>query len=416
MNRAHRTLQESRNMSTARTTAALGCLALAGLASPAALAQESGWYAGAGVGTAATSIDDERIRNGLLNQGLDPVSFTQDERDAAVRLFGGYQVNRHFGVEAGWFDLGRFGFAASTVPAGQLTGEVRMRGLNLDLVGSLPLTERLSLLGRAGVVYAQSRGSFGAGGAVTNPYGMTSSSENDVGFKLGAGIAWQMSPAWQLRAEVERYRINDSVGNKGNVDVASISLVYRFGASDAAQRATAAPGSSGGTAPALATAPAPAVSGPGTAGTTATPPAAAAPARAPAGPAAAAAPSTRVQFAADALFDFDKATLRPDGQRQLDAFVQRLRGVRLDGVLVIGHSDRIGSKAYNMRLSERRAAAVQSYLVQAGVAAALVTSRGAGEEQPVTTPDSCKNSLPTAALVLCLQPDRRVEVEATGTR
>ena len=136
----------------------------------------------------------------------------------------------------------------------------------------------------------------------------------------------------------------------------------------------------------------------------------------PADRAAPPAPSTRVQFAADALFDFDKAVLRPDGQRQLDAFVQRLRGVRLDGVLVIGHSDRIGSKAYNQALSERRAAAVQAYLVQAGVAASVVTSRGVGEEQPVTTPDSCKNSLPTAALVVCLQPDRRVEVEATGTR
>ncbi|TWO70942.1 outer membrane beta-barrel protein [Caenimonas sedimenti] len=407
-------------MTHARTSVALACLALGGLATPAAFAQDAGWYAGAGIGSAATTVDDERIRNGLLNQGLDPVSMAEDEREAAYRLFGGYQFNRHFGVEAGWFDLGRFGFAASTFPAGQLTGDVRMRGINLDLVGSWPLTERLSLLGRAGLIYAQSRGSFGAAGAVSNPYGVTSRSERDWGLKLGAGIGWQLSPAWQLRAELERYRISDSVGNKGNVDVASISLVYRFGASGSMQRVATTPGAVPGS-------PGAQTGVPGAAGTMSPPPGAAAstaPSPAAAGtapspstaPAAPAAPTTRVQFSADALFDFDQATLRPEGQRQLDAFAQRLRGVRVDGVLVTGHSDRIGSTAYNLRLSERRAAAVQAHLVQAGVAAATISIRGAGETQPVTTPADCKGNQPTPALVACLQPDRRVEVEATGTR
>src|SRR5690606_13420794 len=164
MNRAQRLTPESRTMTTARTTVALGCLAIAGLASPAALAQDAGWYAGATAGKSASSIDDARIREGLLNQGLNTTSFAQDERDNAWRLFGGYQFNRHFGLEAGWFALGRFGYTATTDPAGQLSGNVRMRGLNVDLVGTWPLTERLSLLGRAGLIQAQTRGSFAASG------------------------------------------------------------------------------------------------------------------------------------------------------------------------------------------------------------------------------------------------------------
>ena len=106
-------------MTITRTSAALGCLALAGLASPAALAQDSGWYAGGGIGRAVTTIDDERIRAGLASQGLTTTGMTQDDSDTAYRLFGGYQFNRHFGLEAGWFDLGRFGFTASTAPPGR---------------------------------------------------------------------------------------------------------------------------------------------------------------------------------------------------------------------------------------------------------------------------------------------------------
>jgi OOP family OmpA-OmpF porin len=390
-------------MTIARTSAALGCLALAGLASPIAFAQGTGWYAGGGAGAAASTIDGQRITSGLANQGLATTSMSEDERDTAYRLFGGYQFNRHLGLEAGWFDLGRFGFTANTAPPGQLTGDLRVRGLNLDLVGTLPITERFSLLGRVGVTHAQTRGSFGASGAVSNPYGATSTSEREMGFKFGAGVAWELSPSWQLRAEAERYRIDDTVGNKGHIDVATISVIYRFGATAPAPRAAApAP------APAVIVAAAPPPPPP-------PPPVTVPPALPPADPAPPRAP-TRVRFSADAMFDFDKATLRPEGQRQLDSFAQQLRGVRHDGVQVIGHTDRIGSRAYNMRLSERRAATVEKYLVQSGVAMGGTSSRGAGEDQPITAPGDCKGSKPTPALVACLQPDRRVEVEVTGSR
>ncbi len=400
-NRTVPPIHESMTMSTARTSVALGCLALAGLASSSALAQGTGWYAGGGAGLAASTIDGQRITGGLASQGLATTSMTEDERDTAYRLFGGYQFNRHLGLEAGWFDLGRFGFTANTAPPGQLTGDLRVRGLNLDLVGTLPITERFSLLGRIGVTHAQTRGSFGASGAVRNPYGATSTSEREVGFKFGAGVAWELSPSWQLRAEAERYRINDTVGNKGHVDVATLSVVYRFGAPAAAPRAEAPVPAA---APAVVMAPAP------------PPPVAVSPALPPADPVAPPPAPTRVRFSADAMFDFDQATLRPAGQQQLDVFAQQLRGVRHDGVQVIGHTERIGSLAYNMRLSERRAAAVEAYLARSGVAMAGMSSRGMGENQPITAPGDCQGHAPTPALIACLQPDRRVEVEVSGSR
>lgn len=387
-------------MTCTRTFSTVGWLAAAALAAPAALAQDAGWYLGGGVGRSAATIDESRITNSLSGQRLDTTVFDADERDTGYRLFGGYQFSRHLALEAGWFDLGRFGFEAATSPAGSLSGNVRVRGLNLDLVGSLPLTERLSLLGRVGVAHAQTRGSFGATGAVPMLYPSASTSQRDTGLKYGAGLAWRLNEAWDVRAEAERYQIDDSVNNKGHIDVVSVGLVYRFGGSPAPVRTSAPP-----PAPAPYVAAAPMVQPP------------APPPLPPADPAPAPRPApVRVQFSADALFDFDKATLRPDGQRQLDAFAQQLRGVRYDGVQVIGHTDRIGSRAYNMRLAERRAKSVETYLGQAGVVMAGLSSRGVGEDQPVTAPGDCKGSKPTPALVACLQPDRRVEVEVTGSR
>lgn len=219
------------SMTSIKRAALLACMAAAGaLASPALLAQDAGWYAGGNVGRSAATIDDGRIRSGLNNQGLVVSGFSADDRDTGYKLFGGYQVNRYLGVEAGWFDLGSAGFAASTTPMGSLSGNIRMRGLSLDAVGTLPIGERFSLLGRIGMAHTRTRGSFGATGAVRMPYPSTSTSDSSTGLKLGVGAAWQLTNAWSVRAEVERLRIDDTVGNKGHVDLMSVGLVYRFGA------------------------------------------------------------------------------------------------------------------------------------------------------------------------------------------
>jgi len=121
----------------------------------------------------------------------------------------------------------------------------------------------------------------------------------------------------------------------------------------------------------------------------------------------------RVNFDADALFDFDKATLRPAGRAALDEFSDKIRNINLEGIMATGHTDRFGSESYNQRLSERRAEAVKAYLVGTGIDPNLITTEGKGETQPVTLVDQCPGPK-NAKVVACLQPDRRVTVEVTG--
>lgn len=125
----------------------------------------------------------------------------------------------------------------------------------------------------------------------------------------------------------------------------------------------------------------------------------------------------KVTFSADALFDFDKAVLRPDGKQVLDQFAGKLRGVKYEVIIAIGHADRIGSAAYNKKLSIRRAEAVKAYLVNdKGIPANRIYTDGKGESDPMTKAGDCKGTKATKALIACLQPDRRVEVEVAGTR
>jgi OOP family OmpA-OmpF porin len=123
----------------------------------------------------------------------------------------------------------------------------------------------------------------------------------------------------------------------------------------------------------------------------------------------------KINFSADALFDFDKADLRPDGKAMLDDLARLLQGAKYEVILAIGHTDRIGTVQYNQRLSIRRAETVKKYLVDKGIEPNRVYAEGKGKSQPLTKPADCtvKNR---KALIACLQPDRRVDVEVTGTK
>lgn len=126
---------------------------------------------------------------------------------------------------------------------------------------------------------------------------------------------------------------------------------------------------------------------------------------------------SKVTLSADSLFAFDKATLKPGGEQELDQFAAQLSGTRFDVITITGHTDRIGSHAYNQKLSERRADTVRGYLVgHAGIASDKIAAKGVDGSDPVTKPGECRGKKATPALIACLQPDRRVEVEVTGTR
>ena len=166
--------------------------------------------------------------------------------------------------------------------------------------------------------------------------------------------------------------------------------------------ATAAKGCDGAiVAPPAAPAPAPEPVAPKAA------PAAAAAAPAPA-PAAAPQPpaATKVTYAADAFFDFDKSVLKPEGKAKLDDLVGKVKGINLEVIIAVGHTDSVGSDAYNQTLSVKRSEAVKAYLVSKGIEKNRVYTEGKGEKQPVadnkTKEGQAKN--------------RRVEIEVVGTR
>lgn len=393
MNQRHPGKHQMNHFSTLRL---LGLAGLGALLAAPSFAQEAGYfYGGISAGQSRAEIDEERITAGLLGVGLSTTSMTRDERDTAFKLFGGYQFNRHFALEGGYFNLGKFGFRSTTVPAGTLTGQIKLHGINLDVVGTLPLTERFSLLGRVGAQSAQARDSFSGTGAVNvlspNP------SKRDLNYKLGVGFQYELSRSFLLRAEAERYRIDDAMGNRGDVNLLSVSLVVPFGRTPrAAPRAAAAPVE---VARAPAPAPEPIV-------------------RAEPALAVVAAPVARqVSFSTDSVFGFDQWTLQADGKAALDDFLRGLKGTEYHMISVEGHTDRLGSQAYNQVLSTRRAEAVKHYLVTSGkIDAAKISAHGRGESKPVTRPSDCKGERATPKLVACLQPDRRVEVEVAGTR
>lgn len=146
-------------------------------------------------------------------------------------------------------------------------------------------------------------------------------------------------------------------------------------------------------------------------------PAPAAPAKpaAPAAPAPAATPAPKpapasvkqaVVIQADALFDFDKSVVRPDGKKRIDEALAKLQGVDVEMVIATGHTDSVGTDAYNQKLSERRAAAVKEYLVSKGVPASKITTIGKGESQPVATNKTAEGR----------QKNRRVDIEFKGVK
>ncbi|MGC4394543.1 OmpA family protein [Hydrogenophaga sp. T2] len=191
-------------------------------------------------------------------------------------------------------------------------------------------------------------------------------------------------------------------GHGRDMDTATISVVFPFGRYAPMRAAAAAPAAPMPLVVAQAPAPAPAP----------------APVLAPPEPAPTPPPAPqRTRFAAETLFGFGAAALRPEGKTALDDFGRELKGTAYESVRVIGHTDRMGSNDHNQALSSRRAERVKSYLVDGlGLDPARVGARGMGERQPVTASGACPDALARAQRIACLQPDRRVEVDVTGTR
>jgi OOP family OmpA-OmpF porin len=114
----------------------------------------------------------------------------------------------------------------------------------------------------------------------------------------------------------------------------------------------------------------------------------------------------KVTYSADTFFDFDKAVLKPDGKKALDELTTKLQDMNLEVIIAVGHTDAIGSDAYNQKLSVRRAESVKRYLVSKGVEPNRVYTEGKGKKQPIASNKTKEGRA----------KNRRVEVEVVGTR
>jgi len=358
--------------------------ALTAALSPQASADDGGWYLGFNAGQSRARIDDSRIADDLSIDGFATTSIDNEDRKFGFKSFGGYEFNRYFALESGFFDLGRFGFRADTAPPGSLHGESKIMGANLDAVVSLPIGERFSLFARGGGIYARSQDSFAGTGGVAVLDSSFHRWYHD--YKFGFGAQYDFTQFLGMRLEGERYRVDDGVGNRGDINLYSAGLILKFG-----RRESPPP-------------PHEAVVEPQPAPVAPPPPPPPPPPPVP----------RRVSFSADSLFDFGKDTVRPEGKGALNEFASHLHGDRFRVITVTGHTDRIGPREYNQALSSRRAESVKAYLVETGIPADKVIARGVDGEDPVTKPDECPGRERTPRLIACLQPDRRVDVEVAA--
>jgi len=361
----------------ARTCVSALALVLAVTSLPAR-AQDTGWYGGFGVGRARADMDSDPLVAGLRSAGFSTTAIDMEGDDTGWKVLGGYSFTPRIALEGSYIDLGDFDFNASLNPSAVQSGAASMRGFGLDLVATLPFRGNMSVFGKVGINNLRIEQSFGtampAGGFVNN-------TDRGTKGKFGGGLQYRVSDALSLRAEVERFLIEDNRVTEDRVDLASVGFLYRFGARPAPVAATPAP----------------------------------APAAAPPAPAPAPAPILEVTLDASALFDFDRSELKPEGRQELDELVRDINGLTYDAISIVGHTDRIGTREYNLALSSRRAETVRAYLVQAGLPATRITARGINSDEPVTAPDQCRG-MPAAQVIACLAPDRRVVVIVTGTR
>jgi OOP family OmpA-OmpF porin len=329
-------------------------------------AEDSGWYLGFNAGEAKAKIDDERITSSLLGAGFTTASIRDDNEHFGYKVFAGYDFNRHFALEGGYFDPGRFGYYASTTPAGMLSGNMRLNGVNLDALAFLPFTEKLSAFGRVGVNYAKARDSFvGSGAAVALT---PDSNKRDANYKFGLGLQYSFSKAFAMRVEAERLRISDPVGPKGDIDMYSLGMVFKVGRNEPAP---------------FVAAPAPPPPPPPRAPA----PVAALPPPAPvAAPAVAPAPVRTQRYCSvlDLHFEINKADIEREDREKLNVAGTFLKKYPQNTAVIEGYTDDVGTEASNLKLSQRRAEGVVRYLIDNyQLAPTQLTAVGYGETNPV---------------------------------
>jgi OOP family OmpA-OmpF porin len=339
----------------AKTVGTLGLVGCAVMNSPFAVAADSGWEGGVNVGQSRAKIDDARITANLLGAGLATTSMVDDNRETGYKLFAGYKFNKNFSLEGGYFNLGQFGYTATTVPAGTLSGKIKLQGLNLDAVGIMPITEKLSAFGRLGLQYAQAKDNFAGTGAVAVANPNLSKWASTPTYKAGLGAQYDFTKSVGLRGEWERYRINDAIGSNGDIDMFSVGLVFMLGENKPApaRQAATPPPRKVAAAPVLVIVPV---------------------------------PVKTEQYCSilDFQFEINQDVIQREEKEKLAVLGTFMTKYPNTTAVIEGHTDDVGTNEQNMQLSQKRAESVVSYLVDGlHIAPSRLKAVGYGETRPI---------------------------------
>jgi OOP family OmpA-OmpF porin len=342
----------------AKSLGALGLVGCAVLNSQFAVADDAGWIGGVSVGQSKARIDDPQIISQLQGGGFATTSLNDVNRDTAFKIFGGYQFNQYFALEGGYFDLGKFGYAATTSPTGGLNGSIQIKGLNVDAVGILPFEGKFSIFGRLGLNYAQSRDSFNStGGVVTTE---SSANTNSLNLKAGVGVQYDFMDSVALRGEWERYRINDAVGARGDIDLLSIGLVVMFGKEKPVKP------------PIIIIKEVPQV--------------------AKAEPVLIIVPVVKMQqycSILDLQFEIKQDDIQREMKEKLSVVGTFMKKYPDTTAIIEGHTDNVGTEEFNLKLSQQRAESVVSYLMDSfHIASNRLTAVGYGTSRPIADNDT----------------------------
>lgn len=190
-------------------------LAVVGLASAItfvgpAFAQDTGFYIGGALGQAKVDVDCTGATS-------------CDDKDTSWRIFGGYQFNRNFAIEAGYIDFGEASASGPTPPFGTTSVTQEATAFDVVAVGMLPLMDRFSVFGKLGFYRADTDVS------VTNTVlGSVSESDSNTDLTFGVGVRYDFTRNLAVRAEWQRYSDVGISDLESDVDVFSLGVLWRF--------------------------------------------------------------------------------------------------------------------------------------------------------------------------------------------
>ncbi|NBI41017.1 porin OmpA [[Haemophilus] felis] len=341
-----------------KTAIALTIAALAAATTAQAAPQANTFYAGAKAGWAS------------LHDGVEQFKGTDvkvKRNDATYGVFGGYQITNNFAVELGYDYFGK-GKASKADSKAQMLNH----GAQLTLKASYPVLENLDVYARAGAALVKTKYKYIDVNAPNNSFSKSSTKVSPV---FAGGLEYAFTPALAARLEYQWVKgvgkLTDPAGNREDftpsIGSVTAGISYRFG-------------------------------------------------QTPKAPMVAEEVSKAFTLKSDVLFAFNKADLKPTAQEALDGIYAEVSPLKSLAVAVAGYTDYLGSDAYNLELSQRRADSVATYLANKGVAPEVIKATGYGEANPVKGEQACKAVKGRKALIACLAEDRRVEISVKGTK